>query len=139
MMRFFKLTYDSLRSLDVQEMLHSDALGAHVIFTGTVRNQSKGKSVIALEFESYESMAISQLELIADQVQMKWKIDHVLLYHRLGRVEVGDVPVIAAVSSRHRAEAFEACAFLMNRLKEIVPIWKKEIFADGSEWVSNTP
>ena len=138
-MRHFKLTYDELIPGEVIKILEDEALGAHVVFTGTVRNQSKNKTVISLDFEAYEPMALSELALIADQIESKWNVGHILLFHRLGKVVVGEIPVIAAVSSKHRAEAFEACAFLMDRLKQAVPIWKKEIFEDGSEWVSATP
>lgn len=138
-MRYFKLTYEPLIVEETMTPLQHDALGAHVLFVGTVRNQSKNKRVVELDFEAYEPMAVSELELIADKIEQKWSIEHILLYHRLGKVAVGEIPVIAAISSKHRTEAFEACAFLMDKLKETVPIWKKEIFEDGSEWVSATP
>lgn len=138
-MTFFKLTYDTLEVGNALNELLQDDLGAHVVFVGTVRNASKGKDVVALHFESYESMALSELDLIAKEIISKWEVQHLLLHHRLGRVEVGGVPVIAIVSAKHRSEAFEACTYLMNRLKESVPIWKKEIFLDGSEWVTPNP
>jgi molybdopterin synthase catalytic subunit len=138
-MRYFKLTYDEIELDTALSELRSDDLGAHVVFVGTVRNFAKNKEVVALEFEAYEPMALSELELIANELELKWNVRHVLLHHRLGRVEVGGIPVIAIVSSVHRSEAFEACAYMMDRLKESVPIWKKEIFTDGSAWVSPNP
>ncbi|MFN0032407.1 MAG: molybdenum cofactor biosynthesis protein MoaE [Flavobacteriales bacterium] len=116
-----------------------DACGALVIFVGHVRDTAHGQRVSALEFEAYEPMVISELEKIADEIIEQWPVKHVLLHHRTGRCNVGEAAVVAAVSSPHRAEAFEACAFLMNRLKATVPIWKREITEAGEVWVSATP
>jgi molybdopterin synthase catalytic subunit len=138
-MNQFQLTYQPLQIENVLQWLQAEELGAHVIFTGTVRNSAKDKKVMALEFEAYEPMAISELNKIEEEIRQRWPIQKILLHHQLGRVEVGGIPVIAGIASVHRREAFEACAYLMNRLKETVPIWKKELFEDGSHWVSATP
>jgi molybdopterin synthase catalytic subunit len=135
----FLLLHDTLETSPVQAALAHDSTGAQVIFVGTVRDFSKGKRVIALDFEAYEPVAIKELEVIAMEMKAKWSIHSVVLHHALGKRLVGEVPVIAGVSAPHRKEAFEACEYLMNRLKESVPIWKKEIFEDGEEWVSATP
>lgn len=135
----FLLLQDALEVGAVQKELAHDSTGAQVIFIGTVRELSKGKRVIALDFEAYEPMAIKELEKIAAEMQGKWPLHAVVLHHALGKRLVGEVPVIAGVSAPHRKEAFEACEYLMNRLKQTVPIWKKEIFEDGEEWVSATP
>jgi molybdopterin synthase catalytic subunit len=135
----FLLLQQPLDAGAVSAELSHDSTGAQVIFIGTVRDQSKGKRVVALDFESYEPLAIKELERIAAEMATKWPLKSVVLHHALGKRWVGEVPVIAGVSAPHRKEAFEACEYLMNRLKETVPIWKKEIVEDGEEWVSATP
>jgi molybdopterin synthase catalytic subunit len=109
------------------------------VFIGTVRNATKGKPVIRLEFEAYEPMALAEMEKIAKHAQEKWRVQKVLIHHRVGVLEVGEVPVIIAVSAAHRAAAFDACRFIIDTLKQTVPIWKKEIFEDGEVWVAAHP
>jgi len=135
----FQLMYDPLSIVSVQDFLGDNALGAQVIFVGTVRNQSKEKNVLALEFEAYETMVIKELDNIAFEIDERWRVDKIALHHALGRKAVSEPAVIAGIGAKHRKEAFEACEYLMNRLKQSVPIWKKEIFEDGAEWVSQTP
>ncbi len=104
-------------------------------FIGTTRNHSKGRVVSALEYEAYEPMALQVMERIVEEAQSRWPVQKIAVIHRIGRVEVGQASVVIAVSSVHRKEAFEACRFLIDRLKEDVPIWKREYFTDGSiEW-----
>lgn len=109
------------------------------VFIGTVRNATKGKTVLRLEFEAYEPMAISEMEKIVNQATEKWPVQKVLIHHRVGILEVGEVPVIIAVSAAHRAAAFDACRYIIDTLKQTVPIWKKEIFEDGEVWVAAHP
>ena len=109
------------------------------VFIGTIRNVTKGKKVIKLEFEAYEPMAIAEMEKIAKQAFEKWPVQKVLIHHRTGVLEVGEVPVLIAVSAAHRAAAFDACRFIIDTLKQTVPIWKKEIFEDGEVWVAAHP
>jgi molybdopterin synthase catalytic subunit len=109
------------------------------VFIGTVRNTTKGKKVIKLEFEAYEPMAIAEMEKIAKQAFEQWPVQKVLIHHRTGVLEVGEVPVVIAVSAAHRAAAFDACRFIIDTLKQTVPIWKKEIFEDGEIWVAAHP
>jgi molybdopterin synthase catalytic subunit len=104
-----------------------------------VRSLSSGKKVIRLEFEAYEPMALKEWQGIAQQLRDRWKVNRIVMLHRLGSVAAGEIAVVAAVSSPHRREAFEACQHLMDELKRSVPIWKKEVFEDGSAWVSPTP
>lgn len=117
----------------------ADNVGGIVTFVGTVRNQTKGKRVLKLDFEAYEPMAISEMRKIAEQALLKFGIKKIAIHHRTGTLEVGEVPVIITASSAHRKAAFEACQFAIDTLKETVPIWKKEIFEDGEVWVSATP
>ena len=113
--------------------------GAEVLFVGTVRNQTGGRAVIKLFFEAYEPMAIKEMEKIGRHCLDKYTIEKISFHHRLGEVQVGDVPVILAVSAPHRNEAFKACAEAMDLLKQNVPIWKKEFFEDGEVWVAAHP
>jgi molybdopterin synthase catalytic subunit len=109
------------------------------VFIGAVRNATKGKKVVRLEFEAYEPMALAEMEKIAKQAFEKWPVQKILIHHRTGVLEVGEVPVIIAVSAAHRAAAFEACRYIIDTLKQTVPIWKKEIFEDGEVWVAAHP
>jgi molybdopterin synthase catalytic subunit len=117
----------------------SPGSGGIDVFIGTVRNATKGKTVLRLEFEAYEPMALAELDKIAQQAFEKWPLLKVLIHHRVGVLEIGEVPVIIAVAAAHRAAAFEACRYIIDTLKETVPIWKKEIFEDGEVWVAAHP
>ena len=119
-------------------VMSPDAGGIDV-FIGTVRNATKGKAVVKLEFEAYNKMAISELEKIVAQAFNQWPLIKVLVHHRTGVLQVGDIPVIIAVSAAHRDAAFEACRYIIDTLKQTVPIWKKEIFEDGEVWVAAHP
>lgn len=109
--------------------------GAVVSFLGIVREQTRGRQVCYLEYEAYREMAISKMCEIADEIRQKWKIDEIAIMHRIGRLQIGEASVAIAVSAPHRHEAFAACAYAIDRLKEVVPIWKKEVWTDGEEWV----
>ena len=128
--------------LEVQRCLDfvSDtAVGGIDVFVGTVRNQTKGKEVLKLEFEAYEPMALREMQKLADQAREKWDVLRIAIHHRTGTLEVGEIPVIIAVSAAHRAAAFDACRYIIDTLKETVPIWKKEYFAGGEVWVNAHP
>lgn len=109
------------------------------VFIGSVREQTSGKSVLRLEFEAYESMAVREMRKIAEDVIARWPVNNVLIHHRIGVLHVGEVPVVIAVSAAHRSAAFEACRYAIDTLKQTVPIWKKEIFEDGEVWVAAHP
>jgi molybdopterin synthase catalytic subunit len=112
--------------------------GAVVSFIGVVRDATGDKKVTQLQYEAYEEMAETEMRRIAGEACDRWKIGRVLIAHRTGTLEVGDVSVVIAVSAPHRGEAFEACRFCIETLKETVPIWKKEHFSDGtSDWVNH--
>jgi len=108
--------------------------GAIVTFDGCVRNQSRGRSTLYLDYEAYESMALAKMREIAAEVHTKFQIDRVAIAHRLGRLEIGETSVFIAISAPHRAAGFEACRFAIDTLKRSVPIWKKEYFEDGAVW-----
>ena len=108
--------------------------GAIVVFDGTVRNQSRGRKTLYLDYEAYEEMAARQMNELAREARGRFGVRHVTVVHRLGRLDVGETSVLIVVASEHRAEAFEACRWLIDTLKKTVPIWKKETFEDGAIW-----
>jgi molybdopterin synthase catalytic subunit len=108
--------------------------GAVVVFEGVVRNNSGGRRTLYLEYEAYEPMAIHKMEEIGREVRREFAIDRIGMMHRLGRLEIGETSVVIIVTAAHRGAAFGACQLAIDRLKEIVPIWKKEYFEGGSEW-----
>lgn len=127
-------------SLDTcSDFVQDPACGGTALFVGTVRNETKGKSVQALDFEAYVPMAISEMEKIAESMYEKWSTHKVSMHHRVGKLDIGEIAVIIAVSAPHRAAAFAACQYGIDTLKETVPIWKKEIFEDGEVWVAAHP
>lgn len=109
--------------------------GGMVTFVGTVRDISDGHAVRMLEYEAYEPMALEKLRKVVAEAQERWPVRAMAIQHRLGRLAIGDEAVIIAVSCPHRAEAFDACRYAIDRLKEIVPIWKKEYGDRGEIWV----
>jgi molybdopterin converting factor subunit 1 len=113
--------------------------GATLVFEGVVRNQTRGRKTLYLEYEAYEEMALSQIEKLAVEALEKFQIRAVAIVHRLGRLEIGEASVLIAVASAHRAAAFEACRWLIDTLKRTVPIWKKEFFEDGAVWADGEP
>jgi len=128
--------------LNMQECINrvmSPECGGIDVFIGTVRNVTKGKAVVRLEFEAYESMAMKEMEKIAAEMKTKWPVHKIVMHHRVGVLQVGEVPVIIAVSAAHRDAAFDACRYAIDTLKQRVPIWKKEVFEDGEVWVAAHP
>src|SRR3954469_20571440 len=113
--------------------------GAIVMFDGIVRNNSRGRKTLYLDYEAYESMALKQMEDLADEALTKFPVRDVRIVHRLGRIEIGESSVFIAVASAHRAAAFDACRWLIDTLKKTVPIWKKEFFEDGAVWADGEP
>ena len=108
--------------------------GAIVTFDGFVRNQSHSRPTLYLDYEAYESMALTKMREIAAELHEKYRIHRIAIVHRLGRLEIGETSVFIAVSAPHRAAAFDACRFAIDTLKRTVPIWKKEYFEDGAVW-----
>jgi molybdopterin synthase catalytic subunit len=132
----FRLTRDAIDPAAVTEAARSPHCGAVVLFLGTVRDLTGDYVTAFLEYEAYAEMAEKKLAEIETEVQRRWPVGGVSIVHRLGRLDVGDVSVAVAVSCPHRAEAFDACRYVIDTLKEVVPIWKKENAPDGTgEWV----
>jgi molybdopterin synthase catalytic subunit len=109
--------------------------GGMVVFVGSVRDLSEGKQVDFLEYESYEPMALQKLNEVSAEAEARWPVLAIAIQHRVGRLEIGDDAVVVAVSCPHRTEAFEACRYVIDRLKEVVPIWKKEHGEGGQVWI----
>jgi MoaE-MoaD fusion protein len=117
-----------------QEVAHP-AAGAIVSFAGTTRRDNVGRRVLRLEYEAYEPMALAEIRKLAREAGQRWNIVRIAIRHRIGVVEIGETSVAIAVAAAHRAEAFAACRFAIDRLKEVVPIWKKEYFEGGEVWI----
>ncbi len=120
------------------QWVHSDSAGAVVVFHGRVRDNNKGKTVVSLEYEAYETMAVVMMRQLAAEARDRWHLERVGIVHRVGAVPIGEDAVVIAVSAAHRGEAFKACEYLIDRLKDVVPIWKKEITEEGSHWVGES-
>jgi MoaE-MoaD fusion protein len=113
--------------------------GAVLVFEGVVRNQTRGRKTVYLDYEAYEEMALEQMESLAGQALGQFQIRDVAIVHRLGRLEIGEASVLIAIASSHRAAAFDACRWVIDTLKRTVPIWKKEHFEDGAVWADGEP
>jgi molybdopterin synthase catalytic subunit len=122
-------------------LAHVQAPGAGAIdvFIGTVRDNTQRKAVVRLEYEAYAPMALKKMEELAAEAHHRWPVEALALVHRVGLLDIGEAAVVIAIATPHRAEAFEACRWLIDTLKETVPIWKKEVFEDGEVWVAAHP
>ena len=126
--------------IDVEEVRQKVAdrnAGAITVFIGTVREMTKGKKTLRLEYQAYPSMAIKMFEQISREIQENWSEAKVAITHRVGHLAISDIAVVIAVSSPHRKTAYEANEYAINRIKQIVPIWKKEYWEDGTEWIGD--
>ena len=133
------IVHEKIDSQSVTERLKQPQDGAAVIFEGVVRNHTRGRPTLYLDYETYEEMALERMESLAKQSMVQFQIRDVALVHRLGRLEIGETSVLIVVVAAHRAAAFEACRWLIDTLKRTVPIWKKEYFADGAVWADGEP
>lgn len=133
----FEVTDQPLSADEVASRVTNPYSGATLVFVGTVREWTKGKRTTLLEYEAYPEMAVAQMQVIAREIDERWPGAKVAIVHRTGRVEVKEASVIIAVATPHRADAFDACRHAIERLKQIVPIWKKEVWEDGEEWVGS--
>lgn len=134
------LLSDKPLSIDVcYQAVQDPACGGICLFVGTIRNHNKGKTVTHLDFESYAPMALKEMQRIAKKAVEEHSLHAASLHHRTGELGIGDIAVIIAVSSHHRAAAFAGCEQIIDELKEHVPIWKKEFLEDGSYWVNARP
>jgi molybdopterin synthase catalytic subunit len=130
-----EITHDPLNPEQITNQVRRDGNGAVVTFLGTTRDNFEGKRVLRLEYEAYEEMALKKLREIRQEICAEFGIADVAIVHRIGPVDIGQISLVVAVASPHRREAFFACHRVVDRVKEIVPIWKKEVFEDGTTWV----
>ena len=131
-----EITHDTLDPEFIAAKVKKDANGAVVTFLGTTRSSTGDRKVLHLEYEAYRPMADAKLAEIVEEMLDRWSVD-VAISHRLGRLEIGDISLVVAVASPHRKDAFAACQYSVDRIKQLVPIWKKEFFEGGEVWVGS--
>jgi molybdopterin converting factor subunit 1 len=137
--RYASIVRDAIETARILAAIKQKEDGAAVVFEGVVRNQTRGRKTLYLDYEAYEEMALQQMEELAEQAVKQFQVRNVALIHRLGRLEICETSVLIVVASAHRAAAFEACRWLIDTLKRTVPIWKKEYFEDGAVWADGEP
>jgi molybdopterin synthase catalytic subunit len=133
------ITRDRIDAEQLVSRLKQGEDGAVTVFDGIVRNNTRGRRTLYLDYEAYEEMALRQMHELAEKALADFKIRQVVIVHRLGRLEIGETSVLIAVASAHRGAAFDACRWLIDTLKKTVPIWKKEHFEDGAVWADGEP
>lgn len=132
-----RLTAEPIRIDDLLGATADASAGATVLFVGMTRDHNEGRSVERLEYEAYPAMAEREMDGIASEAKARWPVARIAVVHRTGVVPIGEASVAIAASSAHRADAFEAARFVIDRLKEVVPIWKKEFFEGGAVWIGD--
>ena len=131
------ITSEPLNPEDITNTVRKNSNGAVLTFLGTTRNFSEGRNVLYLEYEAYQPMAHNMLLQIKSEVNAHWNIEDMAIAYRIGHLDVGDISLIVAIGSPHRKEALEASEYAIDRIKQIVPIWKKEVFEGGEEWLGD--
>lgn len=134
-----ELTHDVIDAKRIADALKAGSDGAVVVFDGIVRDNTRGRQTLFLDYSAYEAMAVSQMLALAAEAIVKFGVRDLAIVHRLGRLEVGETSILIVVASAHRAAAFDACRWLIDTIKQQVPIWKKEHFVDGAVWVDGEP
>ena len=135
----YKITNDKIEPNALHDVVLENSDGAVASFAGVVRDNTRGRATQYLEYDVYMEMAEKEMRAIGDEIKSRWEVDAVAIIHGYGRVEIGDISVLVAVSSPHRKAALEACHYAIDRLKETVPIWKKEVWIDGEAWIDGDP
>ncbi len=133
------LTIEPIDVTTALSYLQSEQAGAIDLFLGVVRDNTQERPVDRLEYEAYDRMAISEMQKIADEAQQQWPILRYAIIHRKGTLQIGEMAVLIGVATAHRADAFDACRYIIDTIKKTVPIWKKEVFSNGEEWVNAHP
>ena len=133
------LTFERIDAAQIIASAKQGEDGAVVVFDGIVRNQTRGRKTLYLDYEAYEEMAARQMDELARQARSQFGVRHATIVHRLGRLQIGESSVLIVVASAHRGQAFDACRWLIDTLKTKVPIWKKETFVDGAVWADGEP
>jgi molybdopterin synthase catalytic subunit len=135
----FEVTAEPLDPQRLADHVLRDESGAVALFLGVVRDNSMGRRVLYLEYDAYPEMATRVMRQIAEEAMARWPLTGIAMQHRTGRLEIGEASLVIAVSSPHRKEAFEACHHLVDRFKEVVPVWKKEVWEGGEVWIEGEP
>jgi molybdopterin synthase catalytic subunit len=135
----YRITEQPLDAQMLAGLVRSDDCGAVTLFYGVVRNHSEGRGVERMEYEAHASMALKKLREVGEEAKSRFPIREIGVWHRVGLLELGEASLLVAVASEHRKEAFEACHWAVDRVKEVVPVWKKEHFRDGAAWVEGHP
>ena len=133
------LTSNPIDVASALKYLQSDQAGAIDFFLGVVRDNTQERSVDRLDYEAYDRMAISEMQKIVDEAHSRWPVLRCTVIHRTGTLLIGEIAVLIGVATAHRADAFDACRYIIDTIKQTVPIWKKEIFSDGEIWVNAHP
>ena len=133
----FEIVAERIDASAVTAAVADPTAGATVTFLGTTRDHNDGRQVTRLEYEAYPEMALAEMRKIGDEARQRWPLQAIAMVHRIGVVPIGESSVVIAVSAAHRSAAFEACHFAIDRLKEVVPIWKKEHFDGGEVWIGS--
>ncbi|HVI21714.1 MAG TPA: molybdenum cofactor biosynthesis protein MoaE [Bacillus sp. (in: firmicutes)] len=136
-MKFFEISQEPINTQSVIDKVVQREAGAITTFIGTVRELTHGKKTLYLVYESYEPMAVKKLEQVGQEIEEKWSGSKVAITHRVGKLDITDIAVVIAVSTPHRADSYEANRYAIERIKQIVPIWKKEHWEDGQEWIGD--
>ena len=136
---YCEIVRERIATEQVLERIKRGEDGAVVVFEGIVRNHTRNRNTLFLDYEAYEPMALNQMNALAEKVLASYKVREIVIIHRLGRLEIGETSVLIVVASAHRAAAFDACRFAIDTLKRTVPIWKKEHFTDGVVWADGEP
>jgi molybdopterin synthase catalytic subunit len=131
----FRIVDGPIDELALETAVRTDADGAVLVFRGVARKYSRGREVVHLEYEAYPEMAEKVMAQIGDEIKTRWEISEVAIVHRTGVLEIGQASVVIAIAAPHRGEAFAAGQYAIDRLKQVVPIWKKEVWSDGSQWI----
>ncbi len=135
-MDLYRVQDEVIKADALHNVVLADFDGAVTSFAGTVRDNTKGRGTSYLVYDAYKEMAEKKMKEIGDEVKEKWEVDSVGMLHRVGKLEIGEISVLIAISSPHRRASLEACHYAIDRLKETVPIWKKEVWSDGGEaWI----
>ncbi|HEV2124331.1 MAG TPA: molybdenum cofactor biosynthesis protein MoaE [Chloroflexota bacterium] len=133
-----RITTDPINAQELIDAVQTAADGAVCVFYGVVREDSRNKKVRFLEYDAYPEMAEKKMREILEEVRARWPEQRAAIIHRIGKLGIGEASVVIAVGSPHRGESFEACRYVIDRVKQEVPIWKKEVFTDGEEWVEGS-
>jgi molybdopterin synthase catalytic subunit len=131
----YKITGQPIKTESLLDEMRVETSGAIATFHGIVRRPSRGRDVLYLEYSAYESMALNVLEQIGEEVYSRFEVDKVMIVHRTGRVAIGETSILIAIAAPHRKAALEGCSYTIERIKQILPVWKKEVWNGGEEWI----